>query len=78
MKSIKRLGVAVLNWILQGFVYASEGPVRYITAMQFGGTRIAYDKARGTGFLTKWPSKAAREIIRRIEHSPESLADYRI
>ena len=29
MKSIKRLGVAVLNWILQGFVYASEGPVRY-------------------------------------------------
>ena len=29
MKSIKRLGVAVLNWVLQGFVYASEGPVRY-------------------------------------------------
>ena len=49
-----------------------------ITAMQFGGTRIAYDKARGTGFLTKWPSKAAREIIRRVQHSPTDLADYRI
>ena len=49
-----------------------------VREVHVGGTRIAYDKARGTGFLTKWPSKAAREIIRRIEHSPESLADYRI
>ena len=49
-----------------------------ITAVQFGNVRIAYSKARGCGFLSKQPSNAAKEIMRRIGHEPKTLADYRI
>ena len=49
-----------------------------ITAAQFGRTRIAYSKAHGCGFLTREPSNAAKEIMRRVGYEPESLADYRI
>ena len=65
-------GREVSHWFLR-----KEEAVVDITAMQFGKTRIPYRKAKSCGWLTKRPSNAAQEIMRRIGFNPEVLADYR-
>jgi len=36
------------------------------TAKQFGGGGVSYSKGRGSGFLTKRPSRRARELMERM------------
>jgi hypothetical protein len=47
------------------FLKHKSGAKLDVTAAQFK-VAIPYDKARGTGFLTKEPSKRAKELISRI------------
>lgn len=56
--NLKHEGVS--HWFLRG----PKGEIIDPTADQFS-TPVPYDQGRGTGFLTKEPSKRAAEIIRR-------------
>lgn len=47
------------------FVLSPTGKVIDLTAEQFK-TRPDYGKARGKGFLTKHPSRRARELLRTV------------
>lgn len=47
------------------FLKTKEGRVIDPTADQFK-TPVPYEKARGKGFLTRQPSKRAREVLRRV------------
>ena len=53
------------HWFLKN----KEGEIIDPTAEQFGVTPIPYEEGRGTGFLTKNPSKAALQIINRVEQN---------
>jgi hypothetical protein len=53
------------HWFLKN----KEGEIIDPTAEQFGDTTIPYDKGRGTGFLTKNPSKASQQIIDRVNQN---------
>ena len=57
------------HWFLR-----RDGEILDITAAQFGRGHIAYSKAHGCGFLTKQPSNAAKEIIRRVGYEPGKAA----
>jgi hypothetical protein len=61
---IKHLGCP--HWFLKH----TSGVILDLTNSQFK-TSVDYDKARGTGFLTKQPSKRAKTLIARISGSKE-------
>lgn len=48
------------------FLKHSSGFILDATAKQFGKETIRYEAARGTGFLTKQPSKRAVLLMRRM------------
>lgn len=57
------------HWYLRQIFYTPlDVATIYIdpSAMQFKGLLPDYKKGRGTGFLTKYPSKRARELIQRL------------
>ncbi len=51
------------------FLKHKSGTILDLTAAQFKSP-VNYEKARGTGFLTKEPSKRARSLIKKIAVSP--------
>lgn len=59
---VKHLGYS--HWFLKH----ESGFILDLTADQFKST-INYENARGTGFLTKYPSKRARMLIKKIGSS---------
>lgn len=48
------------------FLKHNSGLIMDPTVKQFGNDRPEYAKARGTGFLTKEPSKRAKALIERM------------
>jgi hypothetical protein len=50
------------------FLKHESGFILDLTGDQFGMT-LDYSKARGTGFLTKEPSKRAKKLLIRIKES---------
>lgn len=59
---VVRLSETLTHWWLED---RRTGEVVDLTAAQFEGP-VDYERGRGCGFLTARPSKAAREIIRRV------------
>lgn len=60
---VKHLGYS--HWFLKH----ESGFILDITANQFKAS-VNYERARGTGFLTKLPSKRAQILIKKIAVSP--------
>jgi hypothetical protein len=61
-KEWRRLPPGETHWFLK----TRSGDVVDITQDQFGLGGVPHANSRGCGFLTKEPSKRAREIIRRL------------
>ena len=51
------------------FLKHKSGAILDLTAAQFK-VAVPYQQARGSGFLTKKPSKRAVKLMHRIRHSP--------
>lgn len=51
------------HWFLR---HKETGIILDPTASQFGESRVPYEDARGSGFLTKHPSKRARELMNKL------------
>jgi hypothetical protein len=56
-------GPGYTHWYLK---HRITGHIVDPTATQWGKTRIPYERGRGTGFLTRKPSKRCLELIRRV------------
>jgi hypothetical protein len=52
----------VTHWFLRG----PENEILDVTAAQFD-CEIPYAESRGRGFLTRDPSKRAKELLRRLD-----------
>lgn len=48
------------------FLSHTSGTIVDPTRKQFGRMELSYDEARGTGFLTKEPSKRARKLMKEM------------
>lgn len=59
------------HWYLK---HKDTGKILDVTAGQFK-TKVPYDKGRGCGFLTKEPSKRAKELITRIKARQAQMND---
>lgn len=59
---VMRVSDAETHW----FLMHESGLLLDPTVSQFGGRIPKYTTARGTGFLTKRPSKRARELMKLI------------
>ena len=48
------------------FLKHVSGIIVDATAQQFGGRRLLYSRATGSGFLTKNPSRRARKLMKEL------------